>query len=576
MEELRQKLNREPYKSYADILRKQTYKFLEREPEKEIRQYLAVGETPYGYSARDRDRGYPMWRPMEQCAFFGLIDRNSALTKMAARYAICLCHVRNWSEGFVEHDFQGSAVEWRSFFQNTACISLAASLDWMGAVLTDHAKEVICHSIYFKGLAPIKYDFGKNEYIYKMNQGTVFSAGRISALLALNQYWPRMGWELDQAEKDINETLKAIIFDDGAFGEGPAYYGSVIFYSLISLFLLARYRKLDEKAMIPIGILNSADYFGTYMSTTRKPGKLPLSDGGGQGLSYDFLTMLCRATDDPRWIKTLVEAFDYNNLKSVNESNGVWLETSVRSLIFGPDDLSRQEEIVPVFKINTSTGHATSRRETEMGQVRLHLCGSSPTEGHSHEDKGAIILEAFGEDLLIDRGSLVYNDPLCQELKYAYMHNLVTLLDTNGQKMCQINPCPKAICPTGYGNEKLLHLSMDTASAWGEAVKKMNRTVDSEEPLSFTITDEIVLKDECPVIFNFNSYYPIEVHGNTVVFSAQKSRLHVSWEWGGKVIKSSEELYDGGRRKVYRLAVCSEASKEHTLVTRMKIETLNR
>ncbi len=139
LEALRAKIAQPPYRDFADALRRQTYTFLQREPEKEIRQYMLCGLQPYAYSSRARDRGYPFWRPMQQCAFFGLVDRNPALVRMAARYLISQCHFRHWSEGFVEHDFPGSAMNWRSFYQTTAVMAMTAAMDW---ILRRHSIQV--------------------------------------------------------------------------------------------------------------------------------------------------------------------------------------------------------------------------------------------------------------------------------------------------------------------------------------------------------------------------------------------------------------------------------------------------
>lgn len=573
MDGLRDKMSRDPYKTFTGILRSQTCRFMDMAPEKMIRRYQAVGETPYGYSARDRDRSYPFWRPMEQLAFFGLMDRNPQFVKLAARFAISLCHIEQWSEGFVEHDFRGSAMEWRSFFQNSTCLSLAAAVDWIGGVFTDHAKEVICHSLYFKGLAPIKYDFCKYGYIYKMNQGVVFSLGRIAALLVLGRYWPRVNWELEQAEKDLYETIKSIIYDDGGYGEGPAYYSAVVYYALSSILILSKKKNVSIDSLVPQGILKGADYFDIYTSTAIRPGRLCLSDGPRPRLDSDWLAMFSKVTDDPRWIKLFSESLTGDIEDIVNKPVcGTWINSSVRTLIYGPEDLSRQEEMVPTFKINNSTGHATSCRKTCKGNIRLHLCGSSATEGHSHQDKGAIILEAFGEDLLIDRGSLVYNDPMCGELKAAYMHNTLTPSDMYGNMLNQINPCPIAICPLGSGNDESLNLHIDTSGVWGEHVERMVRTVNSCDPFHFIIFDDVILKEKGSVVFHLHSYFSVDTADNSAVFTANQCLLKVVWDWEeSEVIASGEELYDGDYRKVYHLAIRSKASKTHRLVTRLEI-----
>ncbi len=594
---LRSKIARPPYKALADLLRQDAHAALQRQPERWIRRYTPCGPQPYAYSARARDRGLPLWGDMELCAFFGLVDRDPQLLRMAARFALSLAHCQKWSEGFVEHDFPGSAVNWRSFYQNLACIALANTLDWIGPILTDHAKEVLCHSLYFKGLVPILYDFARYEYIYHMNQAVVFSPGRIGALLAWDHYWPRVAPLLEQARHDLDETCQRILYDDGGYGEGPAYYSGVMQYMLAAYLLLARREGTDPMLLLPAGAVKGADYFGTFVSTV-KAAHLPIADGGTGGLSSDWLAMFARVTGDPRWNKLLADWLAGDLEQAVHTiPNLVWCESGVRTLVYGPADLSRQEEIVPVFRIHHGTGHATSRRATPWGLVRVHLCGSSPTEGHSHEDKGALLLEAFGEVLLLDRGTPIYSDPLTGIIKDARLHNVLTLQTPDGRDLEQLNPCPAAICPSGEGDERRLHLVMDVTAAWGQArapagpqvdtsnvatsgavagggalVQRMVRRLDSDDPLHLTLTDEVVLTEARPVAFHLHSYAPVHIEGHTAVFSAAKSRLVVRWEWPAQVYWADVDLSDGDHRPVYHLALRAPAAREHRLVTQLEVQ----
>jgi len=571
---LRQKLSRQPYGRFADILRRQAHEYLALEPEKQIRRYQRCGARTLSYSARSRDRGTPLWRPMEQCAFFGLLDGDTQLTRMALRCALALACTDQWGESLVQHDFRGSACEWRSFYENHTCVAIAAVMDWAGGALTVHGRDVLCHSLYFKGLCRMKYDFARNEYIYGMNQGCVFSPGRIITLQVLRKYWPRVDWELSQAYKDLDETVRRTIYDDGGYGEGPLYYRAVAHYALLSYMLQSRQQQAPVRELVPPGFLKGADYMGMYVATAPPHEMLWLSDGAAHGRTTDWLAMFAAITGDERWNGSLVDSLGSPELDGSVGSDvaAAWLGTSVKTLIFGPSDLSRRRPMVPTFKIHASTGHATSLRETERGPIRLHLSGSSKTEGHSHQDKGAMILEAFGEPLLIDRGITFYGDPVTEILKIARLHNLLAPSGETGDDLEQINPCPAGVCPVGSGDEKSLHLEIDTTAAWGGKVSKMLRAIDSPDPLHFTITDHAELTEPTAVTFHLHSRFPLTVNGNTATFQAGKSKLLVTWDWTGEVVSAGEELCDGHHQPVNHLAVRAGAARRHRLVTRLEIE----
>ena len=570
--DLRQKLTRPPYAAFADMLRRQAREYLTLEPEKMIRRYQRIGPRELSYSARGRDRGVSLWRAMEQCAFFGLLDGDPDLTWMALRCLLALAHTDQWGESLTQHDFRGSSIEWRSFHETSTCIVYTAAMDWVGGALTDYGQDVLCHSLYFKGLTPIKYDFARYEYIYTMNQAVVFSPGRIASLLALRQRYPRLDWELQQAYRDHDESARAIIKPDGSYSEGPAYYSAVAYFSLLSYILQSRQQGTSADQVAAPGLLKGADYVGMYTATAPPTNMLWLSDGAAASMKTDWLAMFAAVTGDGRWKGLLHDCLTSEGMDQMTRAlGGGWSTTSVRTLIFGPADLSDRRPIVPVFRISPGTGHATSLRQTPRGPVRLHLCGSSSTEGHSHQDKASIVLEAFGEELLIDRGITFYSDPMTEILKIARLHNLVTPTDDKGQDLEQINPCPAAVCPTGSGDGTSLHLTTDAAPAWGPLVRRAARTIDSPDPLHLTIADELELARPMAATFHLHSRFGLSVAGNTATFEAAKSRLRVRWDWPAQVVSAGEELCDGAHVPVYHLALRASSAAEHRLVTQLEI-----
>ena len=569
---LRRKLASPPYVAFSDMLRRQARENLSLEPEKQIRRYQRIGPMQLSYSSRGRDRGTSLWRPMEQCAFFGLLDDDADLTRMALRCAIALAHTDRWGESLTQHDFRGSCCEWRGFSENHTCIAYTAAMDWAGGALTSYGMDVLRHSLYFKGLAPIKYDFARNEYIYHMNQAAVFSPGRIAAILALRPKFPRMDWELEQAYRDLDETARDIIRPDGSYSEGPAYYAGVAYYSLLSYILRSRQQGVPTEQVISPGLLKGADFIGLYTATAPATNMLWLSDGPRPAFQTDWLAMFAAITADARWKGLLGDCIMSEGMDQMTRfMDGMWSGTSVRTLIFGPSDLSDRRPMVPVFAIQPSSGHATSLRQTIHGPVRLHLCGSSSTEGHSHQDKGAIVLEVFGEELLIDRGITFYSDPMTQILKTARLHNLVTPTDEGGQDLQQINPCPAAVCPAGDGDVNSLRLSMETTPAWGSTVRRAARTIESPDPLHFTISDELETPATEAATFHLHSRFPISVSGNTATFQAGLCKLLVRWDWPGQVVSAGVELCDGAHKPVNHLAVRAAPAQRHRLVTHLEI-----
>ena len=561
IEKIRAKLNKPPYKESTDILRLEAKSYTGRSPEKQIRTYLPVGEAPRGYSARSRDRDVPFARIIELCGFFGLIDDDKELKLTAARHAISALHMKHWCEGFVENDFPGSAMNWRSFFQNILSLSMTQFYDWYYDVLTPHAKEVMSHALFFKALAPLKHDLARYEYMYSMNQAAVFSAGRIACAYAISKLWPRMGYEIDQAQKDLNETMNNVVFEDGGYGEGPNYFNGAMFYTLISYILLSRYYKRDVGDIIPLRLYKCIDYYSLYLSSI-PGGQLSLSDGGG-GVNASVAAMFAYITQDDRWNKLLYDAITRPQPFGITTCESF-------SLIYGADIEFSDVRLIPVFAINENTGHAVSMRRAGAGPVLFHFCGSSKNEGHSHQDKGSFILEAFGKEVFIDRGiTKAYNDPLTGTMKIAKFHNTFTYLDEDGVDAQQFDPAPW-MCPSGKGDANSFELTMDVTGAWKKIeeehgrVLSLCRTIVSPDPFNFVITDNVRFSKESVGVFNLNTFIEpiVTEHQATYLFDGFSTT--VAWDWDAVILHAGVELCNGEHKPVYRLAIGTKNVTTHS------------
>ena len=130
----------------------------------------------------------------------------------------------------------------RSFVEEVYCQGCALVLDWAGESLTPFGAEVVRDAIAMKGLPRIESDFKRSEYIRSMNQGIVFSAGRVLGAMALLPAYPRYRKLLEEAEGDLFEMIAAYVLPDGGTLEGPAYWNYTFSNALPTLWALARFR----------------------------------------------------------------------------------------------------------------------------------------------------------------------------------------------------------------------------------------------------------------------------------------------------------------------------------------------
>ena len=91
---------------------------------------------------------------------------------------------------------------------------------------------------------------------------------------------------------------------------------------------------------------------------------------------------------------------------------------------------------------------------------------------------------------------------------YAVYHNLLIPHLSDGVPARQINPCPQAIIPAGSGDERSLHARIDAGAAYPELVVTWTRSFDSDDPMEFTITDDLRLTKPMAAGFHVHSRFP--------------------------------------------------------------------
>jgi len=379
------------------------------EPEREIGKYIAKPDRRW---VRDRDMGkHCTAGVMESLAFVGLVEQDARYLRMAARMALSAAHCETWSESIVG-SLPGTTWHHRSFTEEIYCRACGLVLDWAGCMLTPHARQLIADAIIMKGLPRIESDFKRMEYIRHMNQGIVFSFGRILGALAVLPLYPRYGSLIDDAERDLDEMISNYVHDDGGTLEGMAYWSYTFSSVMPIVWALARHRE-QALAEYATETLKKTGAYGLGMLSTIAEGAsyLAINDAHIDG---HYPAGLCAAyaslSGDPRW-----QALYRASLQAEDRRADIY------QLIMAVDEETEPEIagtalLEPRFSVFPDVGQVSSVRtlpagthepgvplsqadegETEGGPrdvVHFHLCSGPTYGGHYHQDKGAFILDA--------------------------------------------------------------------------------------------------------------------------------------------------------------------------------------
>jgi hypothetical protein len=569
---LRQRVKKGPIKMIMDNLRKQAEEDMKLCPENEIDYFVPFPDR----FCRKRDmKRNSLMEPMERLAFVGLLDERPEMSRMAVRMAIAISMCNTWCESIIGM-FPGATWHHRSFTEESYSRACALVLDWAGFYITPHGQQVIRDAIIMKGLPRIESDFKRMEYIRHMNQGIVFSVGRIIGALSLLPAYPRYKSLIEEAEKDLLEMIGNYIQKDGGTLEGMAYWNFTFANALPLLYVMSRYRKMQFKEYIPWNVAQTGDYALGMLSTTEDGATyLPINDAhSGDHLNLGLIMCYSRISENRTW-KDLCRSF----LKSGN------LKTDIQSILFYTDEMEEEQKggfkddassimTKPGFFSFPYTGQVSLIREdAALKLVHYHFCSGPTYLGHYHEDKGSFILEANGEVLAMDRGVTDYDHPEVMPIIMAGRHNLLYPENDKGFIMHQ----PAG----GYGGElKLaeyrqgtLLLVSNQEKAWEAGLFKKNiRRVVSPEPWLYIIDDEVEMNTAWKMSFRVNTSYDACEEENGMRIDGSRSSLRIlPLNWCPQRKLAGREGLDCHLKPVNLIRLETGKAIKHRLITVLEV-----
>lgn len=563
LEALRRKALSPLYRPLLDQLRAQAHAAMTdpRPPEAQIGKFLAAGDV-WSIQSRERDAGtrsFHLDAPV--CAFVGLIDRDPACLRFAARVAVSLAHTETWAPHFME-SFPGSTWDTRGFPESHVCAGLALALDWAGACFTPAGEHLVRYAIATKGLPRAREAFLQYEYMWDCNQHHMVGLGRLLGLLVLHRAWPRTLVEIDVFERDLQEIIDRYIQADGSTHEGVGYWSNSFRSTMPGLIALARFRGRPVADLVPAKLRAMDAYIASLLSTTGEPGSyLPIADTVGDAVAIDAISALAHGVGGPLWRGLMADC-----LRRGKKVKRDWTFDGCFAVIFGPEQCPADEVNLPAFTKLAKAGMASSFRRLDGESVRLFLVGAMANAGHCHRDKGSFILEAGGEGFAIDRGAVPYEDAAhLPFMKSEPSHNLA--VPDGG---VQQNPSPHACDWDATGDATAVRAEVDTSATWLPPVTRCRRRIESPTPGRIEITDEFELTEARAVTFFLHTPLAASAAGPRGEIRGRVLTLTVSAPWAEDGVMEPCGV-NWNYTPIHRLAFRSRAAKSHRLVTVLEL-----
>lgn len=532
---LRTKMNSPYFKADYEATKKSCENFMKLEPENAIKKSISGNATGLYIGA-------------STLSFVGFIEKDLEMLKMAARYALSLASCETW---YLEDKELVTGVTWngRVFYTAFAAYGISIFMEFGASILTWHGRNYLYEALARKGIARLDADFKMMEYIYHMNQGLAFSPGYIYSLLVMSKRFPRYKKRIDEIEADVLEMVKGTINPDGGMVEGLGYWSYTIESFALTAYALAKYRGKSLYEYLN-GALDKTSDFAITMSGGKNIFRT-VGDAGRHSFLKHISSFMYQATKNPVW----KQYYDNTVEKNPNgQSMGGWY---LSNLIFGEAPL----------------GEATSEEQKNESFIKFPDCGytyleregveffsiSGKSFSHCHPDKGSFTIDLDNEPILIDRGMVAYSDPHADELSRSWAHNMAipvvdgVMISQNSQ-----HGYSSTMVKSEFENGRLEWIS-DNDNVWDKTLVTKNvRTITSENPYEYEITDEFEFTRPCKVAFILNMYNDKHIKAEAV-------------NWKPIDIKYEQYSIDYAKQPVMRLCMTSDEGTSFKLVTKVSI-----
>ncbi len=498
---------------------------------------------------RERDHGKVITIHGANAAQAGMLLRDPALCRLAARFAISLAHCERWDDCFVCY-LPGSTWEQRSFVQAVCVYETALILDLCGEWFTEVGRQLVLRRIAEEGLGNLNFTNWWWEYIFHCNQLAWFAPGRILGYLLLERTMParvegyprpqpsRVAPYTDLAVKDLLENLDRILLPDGGYVEGPAYFTWVARQAFVALHLYARARGRQLADLMPATMRQTARMAEMLCSTDDQVDMIPICDA-----MYAFpeaLAFLAAFLPDSHWVTIY-----HKQLRRAGAA------PSLLAMGLAPAIPAAGPALRP-FADMPDTGMMCSVRRLQGEIVKLFLMGNKAGAGHTHEDKGSFVLEFAGDSFAFDFGVVDYSNPLVAELKTAQRHNMLTPW-VPGQRPQPANPIAADIRAEGRGDATAFYAAMDATAGWEGWFRRWRRTWDSPTPDTLVIEDDWAIEQGEGVVFHWTTPLPMRREDDRIIIEGRRGQAEITLPPGTEAVLEALPLMNAGRREIDQL-----------------------
>ena len=343
--------------------------------------------------------------------------RRPPALRMAARIALSQAFCGSW-DAWID-TIPETVWEDRGFPNFIIGVGCAMVLDWAGCMLTEQGREVVVKALADKALPRIQQSLMKHDYMWYSNQGAWDVYGAIVFSVAIASRWPHGDMFLDRTMEILNGIVDRYIAEDGGSFEGTDYQLHTMAFAMLAAEAFGRLRGRPASEVASASLSRSVE-LPPHHGERGPPSRARPAPGrrrpGRRPMAAHCVALLLRLTGG-RELEPLLALL----LPRVEPDMSMRLDNPAL-LVFGPESLSGGSRHAGLPG-PSGFGPPHLFPADAGGSVRVVLAGCGVKDaGHSHEDRGSLIVEAFGRSLLNEVGMIDYEIAEHVLLKDARYH----------------------------------------------------------------------------------------------------------------------------------------------------------
>lgn len=419
--------------------------------------------------------------------------------------------------------------------------ALAVGYDWLYHDLTPEQREIIRDAIVNKGLreaeiaywdAPERLARGRGERRAwwarnAFNWNNVCNGGIIIGALAVAEDEPEL------AEKLLAEALVGLPYalasyaPDGAWAEGPAYWGYATLYTALGFAAL-------ESAL-------GSDFGLGNLPGIADAGWFRMHGTGPLGKYFNFADAAEESSFDPTLYYLAIKYQNPAYARAAEFSRQIGFGhprwgTDARALIwYQPEKFVQFPEPgnVPLDAWYQNTHVVFFRTDwNDRNAYYVGFKGGDNKANHSHLDLGEFVFDALGErwvsdlcgDLYIMPGYFDISGPRWQYYRINTQGHNTLLINGQSQHpraeapMTSFSAAPEAACATADLTAAYAHLG----------AKKITRRIElGENRTALTVEDTVELTDPTEIEWRIHTPAAVEIHGSEATLTQNNKRVIV-------------------------------------------------